>query len=195
MTDFGYSTWFANEDELFHLPRSYPWYAPEHNFHHFTPAQARKMDVFSFALLCLWVMFERYLSGIVPLPQEAHWADRYFQDMGKRDPRMSILEDLKQGDELVKLSRQLVMAEKDLEDDRKQALEGFFIASLTCDPWKREANLRQSLSRLIPSQQDRILSLQPRSPNTTQRAQPQVLGQESNRFEVQNCSFEVGTTI
>ena len=108
------------------------------------------MDVFSFGMLCIWVMFEKYLSGIMPLPQEAHWAEQYFQNGGERHLSQRILKDLKQEGELVMLARQLVMAEKDLDDEKKQALQEFFSASLACNPNER-ANSEQSFSRLIPN--------------------------------------------
>ncbi|KAH8589486.1 kinase-like domain-containing protein [Bisporella sp. PMI_857] len=159
VTNFGYSTKFENEDEFFHVLKSSPWSAPEHVRDKFTPAQTQKMDVFSFAMLCLWVVFEQYLSGIVPFPQEAHWAEKYFQGKEGRHLSKRILEDLKQRDELVILSRQLIMAERDLDDDRKQALERFFCASLTCNPNERETNFSQSLSRLISHQHDYTFQL------------------------------------
>lgn len=110
------------------------------------------MDVFSFGMLCLWILFEKCLSGIAPLPQEAHWAKPYFQGKEKRHLSKSILEDLKQRDRLVMLAQQLVMAEKDLSNDTKQALQQFFSTSLTYDPNQREFNLRQLDSSLIPHQ-------------------------------------------
>ena len=110
------------------------------------------MDVFSYGMLCLWVMFEKYLSGIIPLPQEAYWAERYFQGKEERHLSKRILEDLKQEDKLVVLAQQLVMVEKDLDDDKKQTLEQFFSVSLTCNPDIREASLMQLFSRLISHQ-------------------------------------------
>lgn len=110
------------------------------------------MDVFSFGMLCFWVLFEKYLSGITILPQESHWAEQYIQDKGERYLSKRILNDLKQEDNLVVLARQLVMAERDLDDDKKQALERFFNISLACNPDLREADLNQSFCCLITDQ-------------------------------------------
>jgi hypothetical protein len=152
VTDFAYSTRIANEDELVIVSKSRPWNAPEHDRDEFTPAQARKMDVFSFGMLCLWVMFEQYLSGVTPLPKEAHWAKKYFHGKGERDLSIEILKDLKQEDKLVMFTGHLLMAEKDLDDDKKHALERLLSASLIRDPNRRVAELKQPLSRLVPSQ-------------------------------------------
>ena len=72
--DFGYSTAYKHEDDLVKLPKSEGWQAPEFVDHRIKPAQARKMDVFSFGLVCLWLLFEPYFSGIKSLPSEADWA-------------------------------------------------------------------------------------------------------------------------
>lgn len=138
VTDFGYASRFANEDDLIHVPKTEPWNALEHTYDKVTPAQAQKMDVFSFGMLCMWVMFEKHLSGITPLPQEAHWAEQYFQGRAGKDFSQNVLKDRKQEGGLVILAHQLVMAEEDVDDERKQALKRFFNASLTSD-----ANLRE----------------------------------------------------
>jgi hypothetical protein len=142
----------VNEDELLSVPESQPWAAPEHDRKMFTPAQARKMDIFSFSMLCLWTIFEQYLSGFVPLPQEAKWAERYFQGIEGNDFGLRLLMDLKQEDKLVMLAGQLVMAEKDLDNDRKQVLTCFFSASLARNPNLRDANAIRSFDCLTPNQ-------------------------------------------
>lgn len=100
------------------------------------------MNVFSFEMLCMWVMFERFLSGIKPLPQEAHWAEQYIQ--GKKGKHLSqeVLKNLKQEGGLVMLAQQLVMAEKDLDDKTKQAPQELFSLSLACNPSQRKTDLR-----------------------------------------------------
>jgi len=142
----------VNEDDFISVPKSWPWSAPEHDYDRLKPAQARKMDVFSFGMLCLWILFERCLSGIVPLPSEAHWAESYFQGKEKRDLSKRILEDLKQGDRLVMLAKQLVMAENELSNDTKQVLQQFFSMSLAFDPNQRETDLKQPFGSLTPNQ-------------------------------------------
>jgi hypothetical protein len=142
----------VNEDDFISVPKSWPWSAPEHDYDRLKPAQARKMDVFSFGMLCLWILFEKCLSGIVPLPSEAHWAESYFQGKEKRDLSKRILEDLKQGDRLVMLAKQLVMAENELSNDTKQVLQQFFSMSLACDPNQRETDLKQPFGSLTPNQ-------------------------------------------
>ena len=57
VTDFGYSTLTVGESGKVILPKSRPWDAPEHHYGEFTEHEAKKTDVFSFGMLCLWVLF------------------------------------------------------------------------------------------------------------------------------------------
>ena len=148
VTDFAYSTRFVNENDLIHVPKTEPWNAPEHHDGQFTQAQAQKMDVFSFGMLCTWVMFEKYLSKDTPLPHEARWAERYFQSEEGKHLSLRILKDLKQAGRLAIVAQQLVMAEKHLDDGKKQALQEFLSVSLAMNPSER-ASSEQSFSRLI----------------------------------------------
>lgn len=146
--DFGCSTWFAEEHELLPVCGSQPWKAPEQYPNGCTLAQAQKMDVFSFGMLCLWLLFEEYLSGTVPLPAATHWAQRYFQGRKGKDLSRIVLDSLKQRDELVTLAQQFVVAEDALYDDEKMELQEFFGASLSCDPGKRKNCSQQSFKFL-----------------------------------------------
>ena len=56
VADFGYSTQWALPDDLVQMPRSRPWDAPEWHHRGFTPAQAMKMDAYSFGMVVLWLL-------------------------------------------------------------------------------------------------------------------------------------------
>ena len=56
MADFGYSTLAVGESGTVILPKSSPWNAPEHHFGEFKAHEAKKTDVYSFGMLCLWVI-------------------------------------------------------------------------------------------------------------------------------------------
>ena len=72
VTDFGYSSLFKNENASVRLPRSKHWTAPEWHEREFLPVQARRMDAYSFGMLCLWLLFyknnsrpDRELEGVL----------------------------------------------------------------------------------------------------------------------------------
>lgn len=56
VADFGYSTQWALPNDLIQMPRSPPWDAPEWHHRGFTPAQAMKMDSYSFGMVVLWLL-------------------------------------------------------------------------------------------------------------------------------------------
>lgn len=56
VTDFGYSTQYTSVTDLIIMPRSEPWYAPEWHHRGFTPAQATRMDSYSFGMVVLWLL-------------------------------------------------------------------------------------------------------------------------------------------
>ena len=60
--DFGYSTLFATDSDPIIVPYSPPWTAPEQHHRQILPAQARKMDAYSFGMLCLWLLFYNRLG-------------------------------------------------------------------------------------------------------------------------------------
>ena len=101
------------------------------------------MDLFSFGMLCLLVMFEKYLSAIVKLPPEAHWAEQYLQGKDKEHLSRESLSKLKREDKLALLAEQLVFLEPGLPDETKDALQQFFRISLRSNPEERAADLKQ----------------------------------------------------
>lgn len=134
VADFGYSTWFAGEQDTFVMPKSWPWNAPEHSHRHFTPADAKRIDVFSFGMLCLWTLFQGYLSGSTPLPPEMSWANDYLDhgdsdvfDLGDK----YALEKLKDDEKLIPFAAELLASDMIiLENEERNALGQFFAGAL-----------------------------------------------------------------
>ena len=58
LIDFGYSCFTQGRDEKLSVPKSEPWNAPEYdsNEGRFSVQDAKKADVFSFGLMCLWTL-------------------------------------------------------------------------------------------------------------------------------------------
>ncbi|KAH8159551.1 hypothetical protein CIB48_g8708 [Xylaria polymorpha] len=148
VVDFGFSTSYDGDNSLIMLGGTQLWRAPEAtDYPHFTPDQAMKTDVFSFGMLCLWFMFEKHLSGILPLPQTLQM-DRGSWDDEVKHRSLRLLWDLKLEGCLTQYATQLVSAEADLSAKSKQALQKFFIGSLECDPQLRECNIKDVLHNL-----------------------------------------------
>ena len=68
VADFGFSTYFHGEQDLIKIPESVPWNAPEYHHRYFYPKDAKAMDVYSFGMLCLWLLFSVESSKTIPYP-------------------------------------------------------------------------------------------------------------------------------
>jgi serine/threonine protein kinase len=130
LTDFGYSTCFASEDNQIVMPASRYFVAPEWHHRNFTtsPANARRMDSYSFGILCFWLLFYN----------TERRSDRDFRN------------DLNQGIPVSILAYDLVAASENLDDERRGDLIQFFDLTLAEDPASRGSDFRQLLHLLTP---------------------------------------------
>jgi serine/threonine protein kinase len=55
--DFGYSCFSMREGDLVLVTGTPLWCAPENNGDEVTVNEAKRMDVYSFALVCCWILF------------------------------------------------------------------------------------------------------------------------------------------
>lgn len=139
-----------NDEDSFTMPKSQPWNAPEHHNRQFSLAQARKMDYFSLGVVCVWVMFEKYLSGLQKLPQGIQWVQCYITQCAVEPRSYGVLESIKKENKLLQLAIQLTLGDTELEPDQKQALHHIFRGTLPYDPSMRLDNLG-ALFGFLPS--------------------------------------------
>jgi len=141
VADFGYSTLATGEalatgggvtGRVF-LPKSRPWNAPEHHFGEFTTTGAKNTDVYSFGMLCLWVLFG-----------SAHTECKYegISFDGSNGPRTP-LEQLKYGDELEIVANQLIDSMPLLSCNAEQRirLKEFFKLTVQRSPENRTSDV------------------------------------------------------
>jgi serine/threonine protein kinase len=146
VADFGFSTHFYSEQEnLIKMPKSVPWAAPEHHTRWFTPASAKVMDVYSFSMLCLWLLFDKEPlrvgtdSKVFSFEAE-HWMES--EDLllcwkKNRLPDWAI---------------QLVANSTSIGVQMKNNLTLFFKCTLQPDSKKRNADWDHLLHLLVPAQ-------------------------------------------
>jgi serine/threonine protein kinase len=151
VTDFGYSSRFANKDDNISMPKTEPWVAPEHQTR-CTPGQAWSMDIFSFGMLCLWVICEKYLSAMVSLPEEGTWAKDYQHYLldGNKCAILQFLGHLKRDNKLIPFAQHVIAADDDLTAEEAKTIWRFLNSSLIDDPHLRGNNLEEFLVSLIP---------------------------------------------
>jgi serine/threonine protein kinase len=148
VADFGYSSPYSDHELLINLPESYPWYAPElHEYPNFTPSQASTADIFSYGMLCLWLIFEKYLSGHESLPEASTaMVLKYTDEDGNAS--LKNLADLRSNISPLELSDYLIGANKELDTQARLPLRRFFHGTLALDPNERSTDLSQVISHL-----------------------------------------------
>lgn len=143
VADFGYSTRFCGEDGLINMPVSRPWNAPEHHPRGFHALNARKMDIYSFGLVCLWLLFEGNYS--LPPHSQTSSNDGHFASF------KDVIKSQKYDGGLLKFSTRLVEEYGDFSCGTKQKLCRFFDCTLNSDPDKRSPCFENFLDLLVPN--------------------------------------------
>lgn len=151
ITDFGFSNCFQDDNELISMPKSEPWNAPEHHNSEFLPEQAKQMDVYSFGMLCFWLLFEAGSSFALPVPQDGIQEIDQFMSFEQGQPELSLLQLWKSnGDnELLELVHRLVRQDERFDSDIKNRLMQFFKLTLAFDPQLRSTGFREPLNLLM----------------------------------------------
>jgi serine/threonine protein kinase len=142
VADFGCSTRSCGENDLVRFPESFPWNAPEWHRREFTVSKAKKMDVYSFGALCLWILFER--GGFLAT------YGKNLQNSTRRPGFRDKLAERSNDDDFSKISAECLDKDESLSNDLKLRLGEFFTLTLTGDPGKRSSDFDLLLHRLIP---------------------------------------------
>ena len=149
VADFGYSTLTAGESEKILLPKSRPWNAPEHHFGEFKVQEAKKTDVYSFGMLCLWILFGNCLSNFQQTTADGVTELISF-DIPFFRGRPTPLERLKNEDRLEDIAIHLLGSTPGLNVNSEYTirLKEFFSLTLPHNPGKRTCNLERVIGLL-----------------------------------------------
>lgn len=126
VTDFGYSTLHAinSSEAQIRLPFSVPWNAPETTVDRdrlFSVHDAKKTDIYSFGMLCAWVLFHNSLRSTLKLST------------------------LKEDGRLFQSIQEWIYIEADLGPLQKKSLTNFFSSAIAFDPKHRQLNLQEAM--------------------------------------------------
>jgi serine/threonine protein kinase len=135
VTDFGYSTLSESKAGKVYLPKSRPWNAPEHHFGEFTAPDAKQTDVYSFGMLCLWVLF----GGAPRLQCSTIYT--FDASTGLR----TSLEKFKYDDKLEHIAYQLIdtIPLVGMNAEHRNRLKEFFGLTVPLNPAKRASDLQK----------------------------------------------------
>jgi len=133
VADFGYSgiSFERTEDSKFHLPISRPWNAPEVTGWSsiLEIGAAREADMYSFGLLCLWILFH---DRFPLLHEDCDDADADATD------DLDWIQMLKDKDLLDPFAMECLENTKTLSEEEFEGLEIFFSWTLATDPLSRQ---------------------------------------------------------
>ena len=131
VADFGFATCFQSEDDLVSIPISVPWNAPEHHGGRFRPEQAKQMDVFSFGMLCFWLLFAVGSLSNLPLHPGTIPESGQLVTFDPCKPEKNLLQLWKRNNKLVDWICWLVCEDVHNDDNTKKRLIRFFQSTLT----------------------------------------------------------------
>jgi serine/threonine protein kinase len=143
MTDFGYSCYGSTDEDFVKLPRSQPWEAPEYHPRWFTLAAAKKMDMYSFGLLCLWLLFpgEVLITHLGEINLDLAFGG------GKGQPQVQ-LEVLKQEGGILDYTLELLSRHSELDEGICSRLRSVFDLSLHLDSAERAPTMHRFVELL-----------------------------------------------
>ena len=153
VADFGFATCFQRDDDRILMPKSEPWNAPEHHDSEFLPKQAKQMDVYSFGMLCFWLIFEAGSHSGLPLPPDHALGRGQFISFERYSSQTNVLLNWK-NDENHKLAEWmvwLVREEKRFDSTTKDNLMQLSRSTLTFTPQSRCTEFEQLLGLLVPN--------------------------------------------
>jgi len=143
VADFGFSCLGSKETDIVLLPKTLHWEAPEWHHRGFQISAAKKTDIYSFGLLCLWVLFNEQFVGNSRMVTE--WPEAKAILLLSKLPldgdEGSKLKELKEKDILLELTEKLINVNERTSVQQKAQLMKFFNATLRCDPSARELRL------------------------------------------------------
>ena len=136
------------------MPRSEPWCAPEFGDRQFRPLEAKRMDIYSFAMLCAWLLFGAGISMDLPLPPETAQEIGQFISFEPSQSVLNLLQLLKsdRDNKLAEWITWLIHNNSRLERNSQGNLSQFFRSTLAFDPKLRCTEFGQLLNLLIPNQ-------------------------------------------
>jgi serine/threonine protein kinase len=144
--DFGYSSF----ESLVKIPRSFPWEAPEWHSRYFNRETAKKMDIYSFGLLCLWILFpadDLHSPGLPNINLGLAFSTTIENNVVLRN-----FQELKASGKLLESVLELLWRKDGIPADTRSVLEQLFQLSLPKDPAKRATQMDTFLDILCDSE-------------------------------------------
>ena len=131
------------------MPEIEPWNAPEWHDRSFKPEQAKRMDVYSFGLLCFWLIFKAGASVDLSLPPDTILGSGQFISFRQNQPKHNLLQLWRGDNRLMKWICWLVHKDDRLNGNTKDHLKSLFRSTLAFEPQSRYTDFSQLLDLLV----------------------------------------------
>lgn len=144
--DFGFSTRFTDKDDLLYMPKSRIWHAPEWHSRVFPPEDAKRMDIFSYGMVCLWMLF-----GVDVLRESTSAGDQLISFEEDSDPTRNCLETWKfesGKDELMSWAISII---PEHVGTKRHDVICFFESTVAKAPKKRNLHIHEMIRFLDPA--------------------------------------------
>jgi serine/threonine protein kinase len=145
LADFGFSR-FGAMDDLVKLARSEPWDAPEWHPREFKLKDTKKMDVYSFGIVCLWLFFGNNTLLDLGLPSTT--VKTAFMG-GSLDAIARIQSRKNDNDSILEWALKLLAKKTDLDGEIRHRLERVFTLALARDPHRRPSSMEALIEILV----------------------------------------------
>lgn len=138
LADFGFSRHGKTEDSFVQLTRSEPWDAPEWTHGRISLSDAKKMDMYSLGLLCLWLFFGNETLDFWDLPAATVHAAFTRQD-GQAFEEIQYRK--RSGNHILMFAETLIENNATYSQEAKHGLRKIFALTLIEDPDKRHGSI------------------------------------------------------
>ena len=132
-------------DTLAFLPKSKPWNAPEYHHRGIPFLQAAKLDIYSFGLLCLWVLFGQSLSRSAANLNQCQEDEHTTNGL---HPTVGVLGILKKNNVLAAVATECVFTSTEINREQQLKLQSFFTLTLAENPTERSSDFKLLMNLL-----------------------------------------------
>ena len=150
VADFGFATCFEPHNSLIIIPGKGPWDAPEYHARPFRPEQAKQMDVYSFGLLCYWLIFEANFSDDIALRRDTSPQRDHAVNVSRCQPERDLLRLWKKDNQLIGWICRRVGASSAFDNSMKGRLVSLFRLTLALNPTERCLDFGRLIQLLTP---------------------------------------------
>lgn len=144
IADFAFACFGASEDEPVKVSRTEPWDAPEWHHRYFSLKDAKKMDIYSIGVLCLWLFFRHdNMNELGP-------GITVGMAFSGQDPGLTAkLQAFKgNGDALLDCAFRLTKQSRDIDEDARDSLLKALPLTIQSDPNKRQPTIEAFIGLL-----------------------------------------------